>query len=114
MPAQLTAPPDFAGKARMQLSHEAILALLLVVEIAIFGLIGTNFFTRGNAAEITRLCVEVGLLAIAMTPVIITGGIDLSVGSLMGLSAVIFGMLVKEAEWSIPAAACATLAGGAL
>jgi rhamnose transport system substrate-binding protein len=114
MPAQLTAPPDSATKARMQLSHEAILALLLVVEVAIFGFIGTNFFTRGNAAEITRLCVEVGLLSIAMTPVIITGGIDLSVGSLMGLSAVIFGILVQERGVPIPTAAALTLVGGAL
>jgi rhamnose transport system substrate-binding protein len=114
MPAQPIAPPDSASEARMQLSHEAILALLLVFEVAIFGFIGTNFFTRGNAAEITRLCVEVGLLSIAMTPVIITSGIDLSVGSLMGLSAVIFGTLVKEMGVPIPAAAALTLLGGAL
>ena len=35
--------------------------------------------------EITRLSVELGLLAVALTPVIVTGGIDLSVGSMMGL-----------------------------
>jgi rhamnose transport system substrate-binding protein len=113
MPAQPLAPPDVADQPRIQLGHEAILALLLVIEIAIFGLIGTNFFTRGNAAEITRLCAEVGLLSIAMTPVIITGGIDLSVGSLMGLSAVVFGMLWREAGMTIPVAAVLTLVAGA-
>ena len=38
-----------------------------------------------------RASVEIGLLALALTPVIVTGGIDLSVGSLMGLCAVVFG-----------------------
>ncbi|MBJ7284758.1 MAG: ABC transporter permease [Akkermansiaceae bacterium] len=39
---------------------------------------------------------EIGLLAVAMTPVILTGGIDLSVGSMMGLCAVLFGMMVNR------------------
>jgi rhamnose transport system substrate-binding protein len=42
------------------------------------------------------------LLALAMTPVIITGGIDLSVGALMGLSAVIFGMMWDPAHANLP------------
>ena len=55
-----------------------------------------NFFTRANAFEVVRLSVELGLLAVALTPVIVTGGIDLSVGSLMGLSAVVFGELWRD------------------
>ena len=39
----------------------------------------------------TRFSVELGLLAVALTPVIVAGGIDLSVGSMMGLAAVTFG-----------------------
>ena len=46
-----------------------------------------------------------------MTPVIVTGGIDLSVGSLMGLSAVLFGMLWRDVGLPIPLAAAGTLAG---
>ena len=72
---------------------QAILAVLLVLEIAIFASIGTNFSSLANAFEVLRLSVEIGLLAVALTPVITTGGIDLSVGSLMGLSAVVFGKL---------------------
>ena len=63
--------------------HTALL-LILVAEVAVFGLLGTNFLTPQNAAEIARLSVEVGLLAVALTPVIVTGGIDLSVGALAG------------------------------
>ena len=61
------------------------------VEIALFAVVAPNFFTLGNLFEITRLSVELGLLGVALTPVIVTGGIDLSVGSLMGLAAVVFG-----------------------
>ena len=94
------------------------LACLLLFELLVFGVVGTNFFTRENAFEIGRLCVEIGLLALALTPVIITGGIDLSGGSLLGLSAVVLGKLWRDAGWPIWAAAAAALsaggAGGAL
>jgi len=98
--------------------NEGVLALLLAVEIAVFGFSGQNFLTAANAFEIVRLAVELGLLALALTPVIITGGIDLSVGSMMGLAAVIFGALWRDHHFSIVAAAACTLlagvAGGAL
>ncbi len=90
------------------------LAVLLLVEIAVFAVVGTNFFTRGNAFEIGRLCVEIGLLALALTPVIITGGIDLSVGSLLGLCAVILGKLWRDAGWPIGAAAAGAVCAGGL
>ena len=69
-------------------NHEWALVAMLFVETAVFAFIGYNFFTGANGFEIIRLSVEVGLLALALTPVIITGGIDLSVGSMMGLSAI--------------------------
>ena len=60
---------------------EWVLALALAAELAIFAAIGENFFTLANFFEVVRLSVELGLLALAMTPIMITGGIDLSVGS---------------------------------
>ncbi len=92
----------------------AILAGILLLEVAVFALIGTNFLSVANAFEVLRLSVEIGLLAVALTPVITTGGIDLSVGSLMGLSAVVFGMLWRDAGLPIPVAAVLTLGLGAL
>ena len=47
----------------------------------LFWLAGTNFGTWGNLIELVRLAGEVGLLALALTPIIISGGIDLSVGA---------------------------------
>lgn len=89
------------------------LAAILAAEIALFAVIAPNFATTRNAAEIVRLGVEVGLLAVAATPIVITGGIDLSSGSLIALAAVIFGALWRDAGWSPLFAALGALAVGA-
>ncbi len=97
---------------------EWILLLALGAEVALFAGIAQNFFTLGNFFEIVRLSVELGLLAIALTPVIVSGGIDLSVGSMMGLAAVLFGAAYHD--WGAPIAGAAMVAllagcaGGAL
>jgi rhamnose transport system substrate-binding protein len=113
MSAPASPLPESASRSSTPLTQELILVLLLAVEIAVFSFIGTNFPTRGNAFEVLRLSVEIGLLALALTPVIVTGGIDLSVGSLMGLSAVLFGMMWRDGGLPIEVAALATLAIGA-
>lgn len=98
--------------------QELILTVLVAIEIAIFAAIGQNFFTRTNFFEIVRLGAEIGLLALALTPVIVTGGIDLSVGSMMGLCAVVVGALWHDAGISlavaIPVALLIGLCGGLL
>jgi predicted ABC-type sugar transport system permease subunit len=99
---------------RLIAAPERILLALLLFEIVIFSGSGTNFLTRDNAFEVVRLSVEIGLLALALTPVIVSGGIDLSVGSLMGLSAVIFGKLWRDAGMPIWLAAALTLLCGGL
>ena len=89
--------------------HESVLLVVLLFECAVFSIAGTNFLTAPNAFEITRLSVEIGLLALALTPVIITGGIDLSVGSMMGLAAVVLGGLWRDAQVSLAFAVVVTL-----
>ena len=91
-----------------------ILVALIAAEVAIFSAIGTNFATVGNGLEILRLSVEIGLLAVALTPVIVGGGIDLSVGSLMGLSAVLFGTFWRDLGLPVAVAAPLTLLVGAV
>lgn len=91
---------------------EAILFFALLAEIAVFSAIAPNFFTLGNLAEVIRASVEVGLLAIALTPILITGGIDLSVGSMMGLAAVVFGALWRDAHLSVALACSSALLAG--
>src|ERR1041384_1455052 len=99
---------------RVLVNQQSALAILLIAEIVVFSIIGTHFFSRDNAFEIVRVSVEVGLLAVALTPVIITGGIDLSVGSLMALCAVCFGMLWRDAHFPILLAIGVALLIGAL
>ena len=95
-----------------------VLWFALLAEVAVFGILAPPFLSIANLFEISRFSVELGIVALAMTPVIITGGIDLSVGSMIGLAAVIFGIAVTDWHLSIAAAsalALATgLAGGAL
>ena len=93
---------------------ETLLVLVLLIEVAVFSVTGTNFATVGNLFEVLRLSTEIGLLALVMTPIILTGGIDLSVGSLLGLSAILFGKFWRDFGMPIGlAAVCALAAGGA-
>lgn len=105
---------DAPWLARVFPNHEWALVVVLLFECAIFTLTGSNFLTTANGFEVTRLAVEVGLLALALTPVIITGGIDLSVGSMMGLAAVVLGGLWRDAHLSLVAASSVALLLGLL
>ena len=94
--------------------HETVLFIVLVLEVILFNIIGRKFLTGDNVANIVRQSVEIGLLALVMTPIILTGGIDLSVGSLMGLCAVAFGVLWKDAGLSPWLAALGAVGVGAI
>jgi len=111
-------PAEYAGapiateapmRDRLFPNGEWVLLVVIALECAVFGVTGRNFLSAGNAFEITRLAVEVGLLALALTPIIITGGIDLSVGSMMGLAAVVLGSLWRDHEVPLSLAILATL-----
>src|SRR6187431_127847 len=94
--------------------HKVALAAALAVEVAVFALVAPNFFTLANFFEIARLNAELGLLAVALTPILIAGGIDLSVGAVMGLAAVCFGAAWRDLHLPIPVAVIVALAVGAL
>jgi rhamnose transport system permease protein len=97
---------------------EWVLLVVLAYEAGVVALIARNFASVGNAFEILRFSVELGLLAVALTPVLVSGGIDLSVGSMLGLAAIVFGGAVRDLGLAVPAAAGLALltgaAGGAL
>lgn len=102
--------------------YEMLLLAVLVVEWLLFYHFGTTTNRRGVVVgfgtidrqfDILRHTCEIGLLALALTPIILTAGIDLSVGSLLGLCAILFGKLWHEVGLPVPAAIAATLAIGA-
>jgi ribose/xylose/arabinose/galactoside ABC-type transport system permease subunit len=94
--------------------HEVVLVGVILLEAALFEILGRNFLVGRNLSNLFRHSVEIGLLAVAMTPVILTGGIDLSVGSMMGLCAVLFGMMVNVLGLDPWVAGLAAVALGAL
>ena len=71
------------------------LYILLLVLIIVVSVLNTNFLSAQNIKNIFQQVSINGILAVGMTFVIITGGIDLSVGSLLGFSGVIAASLVS-------------------
>lgn len=80
---------------RLNLSRHAIF-VALIVEAAIIGLTTQAFFSEANLANVLRQNAFTAILAAGMTFVILTGGIDLSVGSVVGLSGVLCADLLAR------------------
>ncbi len=99
--------------AKLSVNEWALLAALLV-ECVCFAVLAPSFATWGNFFEVLRFSVELGLLAVALTPILITGGIDLSVGSTIGVTAVLFGMVTQSAHLPIALAVLLSLGVGLL
>ena len=74
----------------------------LIVIFAFFSIVGDNFFNYGNITNILFSTVVIGLLALGTTFVIITGGIDLSIGTGMALCAVMSGVFIVNAGVPLP------------
>ncbi len=100
--------------ARTLLRHESVLALLLVVALIVLAMQSDRFFTADNLLNQGRLMAEVGLVALTMTFVIVSAGIDLSVGSILGLVAILLGVFWHNVGLPLPLAMVLGLAVGAL
>ncbi|MCJ8521202.1 ribose transport system permease protein [Pseudorhizobium tarimense] len=72
----------------------------LFVLVAVFSLTSSAFFTVNNGMTIALQVTSIALLGIGATCVIITGGIDLSVGSVLALSGVVAALAVRD--WGVP------------
>lgn len=72
----------------------ALIALVLL--IAVFASLSPAFLTTGNLLILAKHVAINAILATGMTYVILTGGIDLSVGSVVGLAAMIAGGLINQ------------------
>ncbi len=107
-------PGNRLKRLSVLLNPQTFLAALIVAQLILFSATGTNVLTVDNAFETVRLSIEVGLLALALTPVIITAGIDLSVGSLLSLCAVLFGKMLRDAHFPLWAAIIGTLSVGTI
>ena len=68
-------------------------ALVLVISIAVFSIIAPRFFGMGALSTVLKQVTVTGFIALAQTLIILTAGIDLSVGAILVLSSLIMGNL---------------------
>lgn len=94
------------------LKKEAGIFVLLVVLCLAVWLKNPRFLSGENVHNLSQLIGMYGIFSIGAGLVIITGGIDLSVGSMFALLGVLLAMMLSEKHWSVPAALLATLAIG--
>ena len=107
----ISQPESKASRFRSLLfSQEGILFIILLASIAVLSVISEPFRTVDNFLNQGRQLAEVGLVALPMTYIIITGGIDLSVGSIFGLTAIVLGYSWKNLGLPLEAAIVLALA----
>lgn len=94
--------------------HETVLAVLLALTLAVLAAQSDKFFTLPNLLNQGRLMAEIGIVALAMTFVIVSAGIDLSVGSILGMVAIVMGVLWQNVGVPLPLAMLLALLLGAL
>lgn len=103
-------------KTRLNARHIPLLAtaLVLVVLFGVASVLYDGFFSGRVAANLFTDNAVLGICAIGMTFVILSGGIDLSIGSVVALTTVLVATLITEAGWHpVPAMAVALAAGTA-
>src|SRR5437660_2427077 len=88
-----TSPAALAATKRKELTRSLIelagMLPVLIVICILFAFLTPNFLTQNNIVNVVRQASINIVLAAGMTFVILTGGIDLAVGSVLGLTAVI-------------------------
>ena len=98
----------FKGLTRRLEFRMIVLALILAIALS---LLSAYFLTKNNLFNVLDQSVVIGIVAVGMTFVILTGGIDLSVGSVAGLTGIILGLTVQS--FSLPVAIAVALLSGA-
>ena len=103
-----------APRTRFAVTHELVLLVALVVSLAVLSFTAERFMSVGNLLNQGRLMTEVALVALPMTFIIITAGIDLSVGSIFGLTAIVLGVFWYNVGVPLPFAMVMALGVGTL
>ena len=124
MSSQTAAPRAARDFSLIRLILEGRAFFALIAIIIVFSLLSPNYFTVANFLIMSSHVAIYGILAIGMLLVILNGGIDLSVGSILALSGVIAGFLMQGVEvpslgvilyppvWAVVVITCAV--GGAV
>ena len=97
----------------MRLNWESALLILLVLEILLFGAINPRMLDVNMLLFSTSDFICIGIVALPLTLVIVSGGIDISLGSTIGLCAIALGVMM-QAGWPMAVAVPLTLLLGLL
>lgn len=106
-----TAPAPIKTKRNLNFLFALTLLGLLVLLCVALSFATPNFATDKNISNLLRQGSMIAILAVGQTFVIITAGIDLSVGAIVGFSTVVVGGLI-QADWPVWAAVLVTLIMG--
>lgn len=106
-------PGSAGGFLRRQLQQSLAFATLVVL-LLFFSIASPNFFTFSNISGVLLSTAVIGILALGTTFVIITGGIDLSIGTGMTLSAVMTGIFLTNLQLPLIVGVIGGIATGAL
>jgi ribose transport system permease protein len=87
------------------------ISVLLIVVASTLAIMNPHFLSSFNLQNQARLIGMYGIFSIGMGIVIITGGIDLSVGSAFALQGVLLSMMLRQGHWPWPLATAASLGG---
>jgi ribose transport system permease protein len=103
-----------AAEAWTAASRFAVVALMLLVIFIVFSVTQADFLTSSNIQNLLSSVSILFVISIGMTFVVLTGGIDLSVGSLLALSGLVLSKLFNGVGLPIVLAVLVTIAAGAL
>jgi ribose transport system permease protein len=93
-----------------KLGEYAALAFIWLGLLLFFGLLSHNFLTTGTLNSLANRIPTLTVVAAGMTLVLIVGGIDLSVGSVLGLAGAIIGLAMVDWHWPLWAGAALCIA----
>ena len=106
--------PDLARRTLKQRLQQLLAFASLIAIFAFFSILSPNFLNYGNVTNILFSTVVIGTLALGTTFVIITGGIDLSIGTGMALCAVMSGVFIVNLGVPLPLGVLGAVAFGGL
>ena len=81
---------------------EYAIILIFIVLFEAMSIFAPNFMTGDNITNVLRQISINGICAVGMTFVMLTGGIDLSVGSIIAVSGVLTAMMMLNGSWQKP------------
>jgi ribose transport system permease protein len=104
-----------SGKKLNSKATQTILAFAsLILLIVIFSSLSRNFLTYSNLTTILLMTAVNGILAVGITFIIVTGGIDLSIGTVMTFCSIMCGVFITVFHLPVPLGLMAAVLAGAL